>query len=111
MRYSFKLSYNKLDNFNIIFNINKMNKIKEIILKFCYVLGIIFVFTGISILEYTTFNKHFGLISCALGTFLCFIYHFILYKINMNKKYFIHIIIIVICIFIAFIFIWIKYFI
>jgi len=94
-----------------------MDNFKKIILKICYILGIIFVFIGVIILEYTTYNKYFGLISCALGAFLCLIYHFILYKININKndfinnkKYLINILIIVIGIFIAIIFIWIKYF-
>jgi len=58
----------------------------------------------------------FGFISFALGGFLCFIYHSILYKIEMkkndiinNKKYLINHIIIVIGILFAFVFIWIKF--
>ena len=93
-----------------------MNNIKKVLLKFCYILGIILVFVGISILGYTAYNKLFGFISFALGGFLCFIYHSILYKIEMkkndiinNKKYLINHIIIVIGILFAFIFIWIKF--
>jgi heme/copper-type cytochrome/quinol oxidase subunit 4 len=84
-----------------------MNKYIKILFKLCYILGIIFVFIGISILAYTTYNKQLGLISITLGAFLSFIYHISMYKMkkeNNIKNNYINIIIIVIGILLAIVF-------